>query len=470
MNELTNKTTTSADSFALVCGMEIHAELKTKSKMFCGCKNDPFGAAKPNIHTCPVCLGMPGGIPVANKTAIEWTIKLGLALGCSINLFSKFDRKHYFYPDLAKGYQISQYDLPFCYNGVVETSEGPVRIRRIHLEEDTGKLQHKSIEIDGKKEKVSLVDFNRCGVPLVEIVTEADIRTASQAKEYSKKIRAILRYLDIADCDMDQGGMRLEANVSLRNIDPKSGAVAEAFPLKDSDLPPYKAELKNINSFRFLEQAVSYEIVRQAELLSAGTTPAQETRGWDSTANQTFSQRTKEDAEDYRYFPDPDLPPIRFTAKTIEEWKQALPELPEALATRWQSEYGVEQKNSELLITTQKSATLLEEAFSLLTKVEGKPVDAKTLASDLVNKKINIDLEKTTAKELADAVTKLHATQAVDTDKLDAVLYDIIKNNPAEVARYKAGETKLLNFFIGQVMREMKQKVDVRLITAYLEK
>jgi len=478
MNKLTNTTTpasslssaSSTDSFALVCGMEIHAELKTKSKMFCGCKNDPFGAAKPNTHTCPVCLGMPGGIPVANKTAIEWTIKLGLALGCSINLFSKFDRKHYFYPDLAKGYQISQYDLPFCYNGVVETSEGPVRIRRIHLEEDTGKLQHKSIQIDGKKEKVSLVDFNRCGVPLVEIVTEADIRSASQAKEYSKKIRAILRYLDIADCDMDQGGMRLEANVSLRNSDPKSGAVAETFPLKDSDLPPYKVELKNINSFRFLEQAVSYEIERQAELLTDGTTPIQETRGWDSSANQTFSQRTKEDAEDYRYFPDPDLPPIRFSAETIEEWRQALPELPESLATRWQSEYGVEPRYTELLISSQTTATVLEEAFALLKKsTENSKVNANTLTSDLVNKKINLDLEKTTAQELADAVTKLHATQAVDTIKLEAVISEIIKQNPTEVARYKAGETKLLNFFIGQVMREMKQKVDVKLITAQLE-
>lgn len=479
MNELNSTTTTtastqttasSAGSYALVCGMEIHAELKTKSKMFCGCKNDPFGAKAPNTHTCPVCLGMPGGIPVANQKAIEWTIKLGLALGCSINLFSKFDRKHYFYPDLAKGYQISQYDLPFCYNGVVETSEGPVRIRRIHLEEDTGKLQHKTIEVDGKKEKVSLVDFNRCGVPLVEIVTEADIRSASQAKEYSKKIRAILRYLDIADCDMDQGGMRLEANVSLRNIDPKSGPVAETFPLKDSDLPGYKAELKNINSFRFLEQAVSYEIVRQAELLSAGTTPAQETRGWDSNKNQTFSQRTKEDAEDYRYFPDPDLPPLRFSAETIAQWKKDLPEHPAQIAKRWQIEYGVEPKNSELLISTQKIATLLDKAFVMLKKVGQKSADGKTLASDIVNKKITLDLENTTAQALVDAVVALHATQEVDTDKLETVLSDIIKNNPNEVARYKAGETKLLNFFIGQVMREMKQKVDIKLITTYLEK
>lgn len=476
MTDLIKTTTTlafpasTANSYTLVCGMEIHAELKTKSKMFCGCKNDPFGAKAPNIHTCPVCLGMPGGIPVANKTAIEWTIKLGLALGCSINLFSKFDRKHYFYPDLAKGYQISQYDLPFCYNGVVETSEGPVRIRRIHLEEDTGKLQHKTIFVNGAKEKVSLVDFNRCGVPLVEIVTEADIRTASQAKEYSKKIRAILRYLDISDCDMDQGGMRLEANVSLRSVDQKSGVVTEAFPLKESELPPYKAELKNINSFRFLEQAISYEIVRQAELLSAGTTPAQETRGWDSNKNQTFSQRTKEDAEDYRYFPDPDLPPIRFSAQTIEEWRKNLPEHPEQISKRWESEFGVEPKNSELLISTQKIATLLDEAFVMLNKLGQKSTDGKTLASDIVNKKITLNLETSTAQTLVDAVIAVHATQVVDIDTLDAVLSAIIKNNPVEVARYKAGETKLLNFFIGQTMREMKQKVDVSLIKEYLEK
>ena len=198
----------SGNNYQLVCGLEIHSELKTKSKMFCACKNDPFAAGKPNIHTCPVCLGMPGGLPLANKKAIEWTIKIGLALNCQINLFSKFDRKNYFYPDLPKGYQISQHDIPFCHDGFLDTSQGRVRIQRIHLEEDTAKLIHQN--------NYTLIDFNRSGVPLVEIVTETDIKNAQQAKEYAQKLRQILRYLDVADCDMEKGGMRLEANISLK--------------------------------------------------------------------------------------------------------------------------------------------------------------------------------------------------------------------------------------------------------------
>ncbi|MFH1967092.1 MAG: Asp-tRNA(Asn)/Glu-tRNA(Gln) amidotransferase subunit GatB, partial [Patescibacteria group bacterium] len=265
---MTTQMTKQKSNYHLICGLEIHAELKTKSKMFCGCKNDPFGAEQPNIYTCPVCLGMPGGLPVANRQAIEWTIQLGLALNCKINLFSKFDRKHYFYPDLPKGYQISQYDQPFCHDGWIETSQGRVAITRVHLEEDTGKLLHKTIE--GKK--VSLVDFNRGGVPLVEIVTEPDIKSAEQAKELAQTLHQIIRYLNIGDCNMEQGGMRLEANVSLS---------------ADGQLPDYKTEVKNINSFRFLEQAINFEEVRQAKLLDQGQAPVQETRGFDAVKGET---------------------------------------------------------------------------------------------------------------------------------------------------------------------------------------
>jgi len=460
--------TATASDFVLVCGMEVHAELKTASKMFCGCKNDPFGAQEPNSHTCPVCLGMPGGIPVANKKAIEWTIRLGLALGCEINLFSKFDRKHYFYPDLAKGYQISQYDLPFCFNGVIQTSEGPVRIRRIHLEEDTGKLIHKTINRGQGDEKVSLVDFNRSGVPLIEIVTEADIKSPSQAKEYSKNLRTILRYLEIADCDMEQGGMRLEANVSLRRTtDPDPVGVDQT----TENLPDYKVELKNINSFRFLEQAIEFEMDRQAEELKAGQTPIQETRGWDSVKNRTFSQRTKEDAEDYRYFPDPDIPPIRFSQEQIDAIRAEVPQLPAAVASRWFADFGVEERYGSQLAASQAEVAVLEEAFAQLAggdKKDSAVPTPNTLAGDLVNKKMQVTALSATAADLVKACRSLHQVAEIDEAKLKTVIAQIQAKFPDETSRYKAGETKLLNFFIGQVMREMKQKVDVEKIREWL--
>src|SRR5258708_13478645 len=287
-----------------VVGIEIHVELATASKMFCGCKNDPFYAPQPNIYTCPVCLGMPGGLPVANKKAIEWTIKIGLALGCEISLFSKFDRKHYLYPDLPKGYQISQYDQPFCVMGLVKTEFGDVHITRVHLEEDTGKLLHQTVH--GKK--VSLVDFNRSSVPLVEIVTEPDIHSPEQAKAYAKKIAQIIKYLEVSSADMENSSMRLKTNISVQTPEEKSANM----------LPPYKEEVKNLNSFRFIERAINYEVKRQTDIRQNGEIPTQETRGWNEGKSETFPQRTKEPAEDYRYFPDPDLPPLRFTKQFIE--------------------------------------------------------------------------------------------------------------------------------------------------------
>ncbi len=435
--------------YELVCGLEVHAELKTASKMFCSCKNDPFGAPEPNCYTCPVCLGMPGALPVANKKAIEWTIMVGLALNCQINLFSKFDRKHYFYPDLPKGYQISQYDIPFCHDGFIETSEGKVRIKRIHLEEDTGKLVHDTV--DGKK--VSLIDFNRSSVPLIEIVTEPDIKSATQAKDFGKKLRQILRYLDVADCNMQEGGMRLEANVSVREKGVKT-------------LPAYKVELKNINSFRFMEQAVEYEVVRHCHLISEGKTPIQETRGWNTTKNETFSQRTKEEAEDYRYFPDPDLPPFRFTAKQVEALRELLPELPDAKAARWSKEFGLEPRITMQLTEDQATAKWFESVFAEGTK-DG--LTAPALANALINKKVSYSLSDKPS-DIISKVAALGATENVDQATLAAAVEQVLALNPDAVAKFKAGETKVMGFFLGQVMKVMGKKVEAGVVTRMIEK
>lgn len=431
--------------YELVCGLEVHAELKTQSKMFCACKNDPFEAPKPNIYTCPVCLGMPGGLPLPNKTAIEWAIKIGLALNCKINLFSNFDRKNYFYPDLAKGYQISQDKKPFCYDGYLDTSEGKIRIRRIHLEEDTGKLQHTQI----KGEKVSLIDFNRSGVPLIEIVTEPDIKSATQAKEYGKKLRQILRYLDVADCDMERGGMRLEANISLREV----GDDAKKAP---KQLPKYKVEVKNINSFRFMEQAIEFEMVRQQKVLEENRLPDQETRGFNPQTSQTFSQRTKEDAGDYRYFPDPDIPPIRFTQKQVDNLAKQIPELPDDKAKRWIDTWGLDSKNAQLLTQDSATSSWVEQVF---TEAKSQKIKASEIAKALVNKKITIDLSVKPAKTV-DEFRKLVATDEVTDEEIARAVLAVSQENPDATAKYLAGDDKLLGFFMGQTIKKMGKKLD----------
>ncbi len=433
------------NKYTPIIGLEIHAELKTNSKMFCNCKNDPFGAKKPNIYTCAVCLGMPGGLPIPNKKAIEWTIQLGLALDCQINLFSKFDRKNYFYPDLAKGYQISQYDIPFCYKGKIQTSEGEVGITRIHLEEDTGKLLHEKVN----GEEVSLIDFNRSGVPLVEIVSEPDIKTGSQAKEYGKKLRQIMRYLDIAECRMAEGGMRLEANISLQ----QKG---------ETDLPNYKVEVKNINSFKFLEQAIDFEIDRQSKILDKGETPIQETRGWDSTKSRTFSQRSKEDAADYRYFPDPDIPPIEFTQKQVDQLRQEIPELPNQIIQRWTKDYGVEERYALQLSQEKSLAIFLEQLFKQAT---AQKIQANQLANDLVNKKIELpNQEKQFTPKLVDQLIKsflsLHQTNQLDQNKLSSLIEAVLTINPDAVEKYKAGKVQIVGFLMGQIISKLDEKPD----------
>src|SRR6185369_6376844 len=347
-----------------IIGLEVHVELKTKSGMFCRCSGDYFGKA-PNTNTCPVCLGLPGALPVPNKQAIEWCIKIALALNCEINEFSKFDRKNYFYPDLAKGYQISQYDLPFGHDGAVVLSNGKkIRIRRVHMEEDTGKLTHEG--------GLSFIDFNRSGIPLVEIVTEPDFHDAKDVSEYLQKLRQIVRYLDVSNADMEKGEMRLEPNISL-SLDPKK-------------LPDYKVEVKNINSFKFVEKTINFEIKRQEELLEKGERPAQETRGWDDNKQKTFSQRSKEDAQEYRYFPEPDIPPIVTTQEMIAAYRKSLPELPDAKLKRFEKEYALPAYDAEILTREIAIADYFEKAVKAGEK---EKVTAKQLANTIINKKVD---------------------------------------------------------------------------------
>ncbi|MBI3954847.1 Asp-tRNA(Asn)/Glu-tRNA(Gln) amidotransferase subunit GatB, partial [Candidatus Gottesmanbacteria bacterium] len=366
-------------NYESVIGLEIHVELKTRSKMFCGCYADWFGR-KPNSNTCPICLGLPGALPVPNKKAIEWCVMLGLALNCEIPQFSKFDRKNYFYPDLAKGYQISQYDRPFAVNGQlkikdqsskVKVKDKIIRIRRVHLEEDTGKLLHDVV--DGKR--VSLIDFNRGGVPLVEIVTEPDIRSSEEARVFLKKLYQIIRYIGISDADMEKGSMRLEPNISVK--------------LKtDKDLPNYKVEVKNINSFNFAKKAIDFEIVRHLDLLSQGETPKQETRGWDEKKGITYSQRSKEEAHDYRYFPEPDIPPIRWTEFQISNYKLQIPELPDDKLNRFIKDYGLSEYDSTILTDELETANYFEKAFEQLNNETMKQLTPKTIANWIINKKV----------------------------------------------------------------------------------
>ena len=433
-----------------IIGMEIHVQLKTKSGMFCGCKNDP-NAKEPNINTCPVCLGLPGALPVANKKAIEWTVKLGLALGCKINTLSKFDRKHYFYPDLPKGYQISQYDLPFCYDGKVETSFGPVGITRVHLEEDTGKLIHQ--KVNGRN--VSLIDFNRSGTPLVEIVTEPEIYSSAQAKEYAKKLRQVIRYLDISDCDMEKGGMRLEANISL--LRHPQGVQTQTGHPKGGQLPNYKVELKNINSFRYLERGIEYEIERQTEILEEGKTPVQETRGFNAEKNITFIQRIKEGAADYRYFPDPDLPPIKFSEKWMGEIRSSEPELIDLVFTRWENDYKVDRKITELLFETAGESKKIDEIFINLTK-QKLPVDK--FVNAVANKKLAVNLFGKNTGEIIDIFKKSLAVDEITDDQLKTFIDKVLSSNQKAVSDFKSGKTNVMNFLAGMVMREAKKKVE----------
>ena len=426
-------------------GLEVHMELSTNSKMFCGCKSNHF-AKKPNTQTCPVCLGLPGALPFMNKKAVEDTLKTGLAFNCRVNEFSKFDRKHYFYPDLPKSFQTSQYDLPFCENGEFVLSDGKkIEITRIHLEEDTGKLVHS--EVEGKK--VSLIDFNRSGVPLMELVTEPDFESVEEVDEFLREIQLIVRYLEVSNADMEKGSMRLEANLSLS---------------RDEKLADYKVELKNINSFKFLIKAVGAELKRQEKAIKGGEKLVQETRGYNEATGKTFPQRTKEEARDYRYFPEPDLPPIEIDKDLVGKIKKDIPDLPDSYRKKLEN-LKTSQAYIEILIRNKDLADYFLKSVELGKKHNIAP---KKIADAMVNLKMNEEF-----KGPAGLVKKLYvATQVeyVDEEEAEDVVKKILGENEKAVKEYKDGKVRVIGFLIGRVQSVLKGKGDVKMVKKVLER
>ncbi len=418
-----------------IIGLEAHIELNTKTKMFCNCPADHFGKA-PNSQVCPVCMGLPGALPFTNLPAVESVIKFGLAFDSTINLLSKFDRKHYFYPDLPKSYQISQYDLPLCLKG---TCNG-INIRRIHLEEDTGKLVHQLV--DGKK--VSLIDFNRSSVPLMELVTEPDFHETESIISFLKEVQLVARYLGISNADMEKGSMRLEANVSLTS---------------DGSLPDYKVELKNINSFRFLEKAIKAELKRQEEVLVGGGKVGQETRGYDEVKETTYLQRSKEEAKDYRYFPDPDLPPMRFSNAEIEKIKDTLPELPKQKRKRFVTDYKLPNDYAEILVFDLERANYFEEAVKVSKETDLSP---KIIADLIVNKKLDAEFPEPAG--LIKKVVELTKVEYSTKEAVESAVNLVIMDSEKAVTDYKNGNGNVIGFLIGMVQKRLQGKGNTQMV------
>jgi aspartyl-tRNA(Asn)/glutamyl-tRNA(Gln) amidotransferase subunit B len=461
--------------YEAVIGLEVHAQLLTKSKIFCGCTTQ-FGSG-PNTNTCPICLGMPGVLPVLNKKVVEYAVKTGLALNCEIPPHSVFARKNYFYPDLPKGYQISQYELPLAKNGYLDIElDGAVKrigITRAHVEEDAGKLMH---EIEGAVTGHSYVDFNRTGVPLLEIVSEPDIRSGEEASVYLQTLRSILRYLGVCDGNMEEGSLRCDANISVRPKGQKEFGT--------------RAELKNMNSFKFVRLAVDYEIERQIEVIEEGGKVVQETRLFDSKQGITISMRGKEEAHDYRYFPDPDLVPIEPGKAWVEEIKAALPELPQQKAERFTREYALPAYDSRILSTSKALADYFEECVRLFPQaktvsnwimsdvlrllktdnreIEDCPVTPQQLSSLLTvmdKGTINAKTAKQVFEEMYETgstaeeiVKKKGLTQVSDGAEIETIIDRILAANPDGVEKYRNGNTKVFAFFIGEVMMATKGK------------
>ena len=420
--------------YKLVLGLEIHLHLKTARKMFCRCDANIYGA-EPNTHTCPVCLGLPGALPVPNLEAIKKTQLLGLALNTRLNENSRFDRKHYSYPDLPKGYQISQYKQPLCENGWLELASGEkIEIERVHLEEDTAKSFH----VGGK----TMIDFNKSGMPLVEIVTKPVFKAVEGASEFSRMIQDIVRTLSIGDADMEKGQMRLEANISLRTAEME----------QKNQLPSYKVEIKNINSFKFMEKAVLAEIKRQKKELESGKTPIQENRGYDEDKNETVSQRSKEEAHDYRYFPEPDIPPMVFTQEDFDLLKEMLSETPETARKRLVEQYGISEKNARSL-TTGVGLGLLKKFEELAMQ----NLDPEKVANILINKP---DKRNLSAEEFAE-ILKDSESRLEDKKELREIIKQAFDANANAVEDYKKGKHESAEYLLGQVMKATKGKADV---------
>jgi len=484
--------------YEAVIGLEIHAQLKTDTKLFCDSRNDP-DERHPNVNVCPVCMGHPGTLPVANKKAVEAVVKVGLALGGTITRFSKFDRKNYFYPDLPKGYQISQYDMPLCEKGAVRVGARDIGITRVHLEEDTGRLVH-------GEGGASLVDFNRAGVPLMELVTEPDIRTADEAAEFAKKLQMIFQYCEVSDANMEKGQMRCEVNISMRKAGEKFGT---------------KVEIKNLNSFGVVKDAIAHEIKRQTAMLERGEPVVQETRGWDEHKKTTVSQRMKESAHDYRYFPEPDLPVLKIGVHDglpesdvidVDAIRASLPELPDQKLTRFQDEFGLSEKDATVLVSQKASAAFYEHAVSELLEWHAeasrkalenaeKEKMAK-LAANYLNTDIRRLINETgtpfsemlvtaenfaelmfytyqgtisstiakavldemfrTGKDPSNIIEEKGLAQKQDAGELEALVRAIIATNEKAVADYKKGNQNALQFLFGKLMAESKGKADPR--------
>lgn len=442
-------------NFETVIGIEVHVELNTKTKMFCRCSADYFGK-KPNTSTCPVCLGLPGATPFINEEVIKKCIQIGLALNCSINEESYFERKNYFYPDLAKGYQISQLVKPLCVNGwlMVTGDDGKeikVRINRAHQEEDTGKLTHVGAE--------TLIDYNRSSVPLTEIVTEPDFTHSSQVKDYAKKLQQIFRYLGVSNADMERGDMRLEANVSVR-------------PVGQKELPPYRVELKNINSFRFMQAAIEFEVKRQIAALDKGEKLTQETRGWNEDKKETFLQRSKEEAHDYRYFPEPDLPEMKTSdlRESVEEIRKQLPELPAEKTKRFEKEFGLNKKQAEYLVESAERAEFVEKAFK---EGKAKGIAYKDMANQIINRPPDLNVNVSDDIRVNELVSDIQAKSVgiiSDEDELEKICKEVIKENEKSVTDYQSGKLTAIQALIGGVMRKTQGKAEAGKVKEILEK